>query len=744
MPGVEVVLKDLQYSSREVDPQTGPERRTILLDDSNNWSIEVGRASSTLRTADSAPMATNARFGSKVVSKVHATISAEPETKKVYITDEGSMHGTYLNGKRLPEQVDHTVENGDVIKLGASVDREGSKLVFNPITKTLCSSDTVTFLPVQVQMSANWQDSPRAHWVPPPHTPSTAATNRQAGTLPSEQQVDPAEYEQYFDSDGGSDEEQDHYEPKSDSDAGRYPDDDPPRRFTVPESDLSDEAESVSNDDGYSPAYPAESPQSSPISPLETAEKEFSKAMDKHAPADVLSFDEPLSKPSQTPFADLMKKYESHKNTEASTPARSDSFQFSNVVLAEKAEQVRRQYTPENNEDEIEDSDDRSSAAESLNYSDEAEEDDHVDRGEDHYVDHGENDLFHQAYPHKAYDNQLPSGFSTTVAKPHITFTTNKVREPSPSDAAMAKPPSQLQTYPPPLPYTQGFAPAAVPDPRSIWPGPQQLMSMTYGPPPPPPPPFMYDLPTVQASQMAYQPSNGGFHACFPPNAASGAAHKRYDTPEGDVDIADYSFPEDSEVESEIPASPQAWLNDGAPLNSRKRKAEAMSNHDDGDNDEVEAGAMPAPTSDAFNGFSDNNVAESHIATGDVADKVVAEDTAAEVQRTEQVEVPNQSTTSNGVPVGDSDNDYRLYLELSKKFGPISENESGSPRKRQKVEEATMPAPMAQNTPPARRASVGRRVLTAAKWGAGVSGLLVAGSVGTVLGLAAAPPNWFA
>ncbi|KPI35749.1 uncharacterized protein AB675_1305 [Cyphellophora attinorum] len=726
-PGVEVLLRDLQYSSREVEPNTGPERRTILLNDSNNWSVEVGRASSTLRTVDSAPMATNARFGSKVVSKVHATISAEPERKKVYITDEGSMHGTYLNGKRLPEQVDHSVENGDVIKLGAPVDREGRKIALSSVTRTTSLQDVVTFLPVQVQMSANWQDSPRTDWVPPPNTPSTAATNHQAGTVSSEQQINPAEYEQYFDSDEGSDDEQDHYEPESDSDAGRYPEDDPPRRFTVPESDLSDEAESAFNDDGYSPAYPSESPQSSPISPIETKDKEISKPMDKYAPADVLTG-------SHDPPSKFIGSY---SPLPALPPGR---WNFATGLaaedLVEKAEEARRQYDPENKDDEIEDSDDRSSAAGSLDYSDEAEEDDDVDQAE--------NDRFHQEYPHKTYDDQLPSGFSTTVAKPHITFTTNKVREPSPSDAAMAKPPPQLQTYPPPTPYTQGFAPAAVPDPRSIWPGPQQLMSMTYGPPPPPPPPFMYELPTVQPLQMAWHPPNRVLH---PPLNISDPAHKRFDTPEGDVDAAEYSFPEDSEVESEFPASGQVCLNDDAPLNSRKRKAEALSDDHYDANNEVEFGAVPAPTSDPFNGFSDNNVAQSHVANGGVANQVVEEDTTAEVQLAEHSDLPNQSTESNDTPVGDSDNDYRLYLELSKKFGPISENEREPPSKRQKVAEDTALASLAslaEGTPPIPRATVGSTILrtigTTAKWGA----VLTAGATGAVLGLAALPPNYFA
>jgi predicted component of type VI protein secretion system len=50
------------------------------------------------------------------VSRLHAVIKRE--ASRVFLMDLGSANGTYINGKRLNPNVDHTLNNGDVVALG--------------------------------------------------------------------------------------------------------------------------------------------------------------------------------------------------------------------------------------------------------------------------------------------------------------------------------------------------------------------------------------------------------------------------------------------------------------------------------------------------------------------------------------------------------------------------------------------------------------------------------------------------
>jgi FHA domain-containing protein len=50
------------------------------------------------------------------VSRLHAVLKRE--ARRVFLMDLGSSNGTYVNGKRLSPNVDHTISNGDVIALG--------------------------------------------------------------------------------------------------------------------------------------------------------------------------------------------------------------------------------------------------------------------------------------------------------------------------------------------------------------------------------------------------------------------------------------------------------------------------------------------------------------------------------------------------------------------------------------------------------------------------------------------------
>jgi len=50
------------------------------------------------------------------VSRLHAVLKRE--SSHVFLMDLGSANGTFVNGKRLNPNVDHSIANGDVIALG--------------------------------------------------------------------------------------------------------------------------------------------------------------------------------------------------------------------------------------------------------------------------------------------------------------------------------------------------------------------------------------------------------------------------------------------------------------------------------------------------------------------------------------------------------------------------------------------------------------------------------------------------
>jgi pSer/pThr/pTyr-binding forkhead associated (FHA) protein len=50
------------------------------------------------------------------VSRLHAVIKRE--TSHIFLMDLDSANGTYINGKRLNPNVEHTLKNGDVVALG--------------------------------------------------------------------------------------------------------------------------------------------------------------------------------------------------------------------------------------------------------------------------------------------------------------------------------------------------------------------------------------------------------------------------------------------------------------------------------------------------------------------------------------------------------------------------------------------------------------------------------------------------
>ncbi|RHZ60796.1 FHA domain protein [Aspergillus thermomutatus] len=84
--------------------------------------VKIGRASK--REAKGlVPAHHNALFESRVMSRDHAQLRVCFEKKDVYIRDNGSMHGTWVNGKKIAIDKDVTIHSGDVVTFGTEVIR---------------------------------------------------------------------------------------------------------------------------------------------------------------------------------------------------------------------------------------------------------------------------------------------------------------------------------------------------------------------------------------------------------------------------------------------------------------------------------------------------------------------------------------------------------------------------------------------------------------------------------------------
>lgn len=54
----------------------------------------------------------------KGVSRLHATIRIDPKKNKVFIIDQGSANGTFVNGYEIPANSEVPLEHGDILTLG--------------------------------------------------------------------------------------------------------------------------------------------------------------------------------------------------------------------------------------------------------------------------------------------------------------------------------------------------------------------------------------------------------------------------------------------------------------------------------------------------------------------------------------------------------------------------------------------------------------------------------------------------
>lgn len=111
-----VVLRDVMrydtYETRQFDLRL-------------NSTFSIGRASSSVTKKELMAAPHNAYIDSPVISRQHAVLSANSTTgvPEVYISDQGSMHGTMLNGEKLTPNTLTKLSYGDELQFGTDVNR---------------------------------------------------------------------------------------------------------------------------------------------------------------------------------------------------------------------------------------------------------------------------------------------------------------------------------------------------------------------------------------------------------------------------------------------------------------------------------------------------------------------------------------------------------------------------------------------------------------------------------------------
>ncbi|KAF1962439.1 hypothetical protein CC80DRAFT_542747 [Byssothecium circinans] len=96
--------------------------------------IIIGRASRNLQKPELMTAPNNAFIDSPVISRAHAALTVQPTPPAVYIADNGSMHGTLVNGDRLEAHRALKLESGDLLQFGADVTRDTDHFVARKYT----------------------------------------------------------------------------------------------------------------------------------------------------------------------------------------------------------------------------------------------------------------------------------------------------------------------------------------------------------------------------------------------------------------------------------------------------------------------------------------------------------------------------------------------------------------------------------------------------------------------------------
>ncbi|KAL9623863.1 MAG: hypothetical protein Q9160_001855 [Pyrenula sp. 1 TL-2023] len=115
----------------------------------SSQAIRVGRSSR--NDENFMPGVQNAWFESRVISRNHATIRAVPDEQKLCLFDENSMHGSFVNGKKVANREMHPLLSGDKIVFGSDIVRGPEK-----------------FAPVVAKIDFEWHEdlSPKASHLP--------------------------------------------------------------------------------------------------------------------------------------------------------------------------------------------------------------------------------------------------------------------------------------------------------------------------------------------------------------------------------------------------------------------------------------------------------------------------------------------------------------------------------------------------------------------------------------------------
>lgn len=94
-------------------------------------TLRIGRQTN----AKTLPNSTNGYFDSKVLSRQHAEVWAEPKTGKVWIRDVKSSNGTFVNGTRLSQENKdsdpHELRAEDILELGIDIFSEDNKSIIH-------------------------------------------------------------------------------------------------------------------------------------------------------------------------------------------------------------------------------------------------------------------------------------------------------------------------------------------------------------------------------------------------------------------------------------------------------------------------------------------------------------------------------------------------------------------------------------------------------------------------------------
>ncbi|OQV02935.1 FHA domain-containing protein isoform 2 [Cladophialophora immunda] len=114
----------LTVTLEELDSHEPIPKRVVTLE-APDWEFRIGRGTGG-RIEELTPAEDNAWFDSRVLSRRHAILRANPAIKLLYIQDIGSMHGTFYDGRRLSTNERWPLWPEDTVTLGSDVIRGSS------------------------------------------------------------------------------------------------------------------------------------------------------------------------------------------------------------------------------------------------------------------------------------------------------------------------------------------------------------------------------------------------------------------------------------------------------------------------------------------------------------------------------------------------------------------------------------------------------------------------------------------